>query len=125
MFQSDMIPLEIVEDLQMSHHTGALSFASFDQTMVLIATKRLSRTSHREKTKTPAFHGLLTIWNSGIMARAQAMMFAMGTSGYVGSIPVARLTQESKGRASLCVKQREDDENEKSYRLFRHLTSQH
>lgn len=73
-------------NLQISHHTGALSFASLDQIMVLTATVKVIRSNHRAKTMTPVFHDLLAIWNSGMTMRAQAMKFAMGTSGYVGSI---------------------------------------
>lgn len=75
-----------VEDLQISHHTGALSFASLDHIMVLRAVVKLIRNTHRAKTKTPMFHERLTMWNSGMTVRAQAMKFAIGTSGYVGSI---------------------------------------
>lgn len=72
--------------MQISHHTGALSFASLDQIMALRAAEKLARNKSIAKTKTPVFRGLLIIWGSGMSARAQAMKFAMGTSGYVGSI---------------------------------------
>lgn len=81
-----VIPQDYFGDLQISHHTGALSFASLDQTTVLIAVERLIRPNHRANTKTPVFHDFLTICNSGLTARTQAIKFAIGTSGYVGSI---------------------------------------
>lgn len=93
-----------VGNLQISHHTGALSFASLDQIMVLIAVVKLIRSSHRAKTKMPAFHDLLTIWNSGMTIRTQAMKFAMGTSGYVGSIARTWLVQVLSVNASLVPK---------------------
>lgn len=80
-----MIQLEFSEDLHISHHTGALSFVSFDQIVVLRAVVKLIRNSHTAKAKTPMFHDLLTIWSSGIIA-SQATKFAIGTSGYVGSM---------------------------------------
>lgn len=65
--------------------------------MVLRAVEILSRSNHRARTKTPVFHDLLTIiWNSGITIKAQAMKFAMGTSGYVGSIVMDKLKQVLK-----------------------------
>lgn len=86
-----MIRLEFSEDLHISHHTGALSFVSFDQTVVLRAVVKLIRNNHTAKAKTPVFHDLLTIWSRGIMARAQATKFAIGTSGYVGSMILTKI----------------------------------
>lgn len=76
----------MIQGLQISHHTGALSSTSLDQTVVLIAVEIHIRDSHRAKTKTPAFKGRRPTWSRGIRVRAKAIKFAMGTSGYVGSI---------------------------------------
>lgn len=93
-----------VADLQISHHTGALSLKSLDQIAVLTAVERLIRLNHTAKTKTPAFHDLLNIWNSGMRERAQAMKFAMGTSGYVGSIVLEKLIQNLEANVFLNLK---------------------
>lgn len=54
--------------------------------MVLTTIERPRRNVHRAKTYTPVFQDRATIWNRGIAIRAQAMMFAIGTKGYVGSM---------------------------------------
>lgn len=93
-------------DSQISHHTAALSSASLDQIMVLIAVEKLIRNSHIANMKAPVFKDILTILNKGMTASAQAIRLAMGTSGYVGSIVLDKLTQKLKARASPELKAR-------------------
>lgn len=99
-----MIPQDHVDDLQISHHTGALSFTSLAHIVVLTAVQRLIRLNHTAKTKMPVFHDLLNIWNSGMRERAQAMKFAMGTSGYIGSIVLEKLIQNLEANVFLNLK---------------------
>lgn len=105
-----MISQDHVGDSQISHHTGALSSASLDQMTVLRAVVRLIRLNQTAKTKTPVFHDLFTIWNSEMTARAQAMKFAIGTSGYVGSITPTR----RQGRTSSVLKYRQSQGNQRA-----------
>lgn len=75
-----------VEYSQISHHIGTLLFVPLDQIIVLSPLQKLRRNNQNAKAKMPVFHERLTICSSGIVTRAQAMKFAIGTSGYVGSI---------------------------------------
>lgn len=124
----DKPPAAIENIVQISHHTGALLTASLDQTIVLTPVDRLWRTRYSAKAYTPVFHGALAIRNSGMTTRAQAIKFAMGASGYVGSME--KLAQRDmatalKTRQSQRVRTDTNEDVESAVILFAELARMH
>lgn len=69
-----------------SHHIGAALWTLFDQMMALTAHLMHKMQVHRADASTPAFHDRYPLDKRGIRTRIQAMKFAIGTRGYVGSM---------------------------------------